>query len=76
MAIDQNVDVDGLNVSGLYQGVQAMTANVNPYRRPRSNAVRAAVVTGMPRTKDISSSNSSSLCKTMPSVLSHDRGLT
>jgi hypothetical protein len=23
MAIDQNVDVDGLNVSGLYQGVQA-----------------------------------------------------
>jgi hypothetical protein len=52
-----------------------MTANVNPYRRPRSNAVRAAVVTGMPRTKDISSSNSSSLCKTMPSVLSHDRRL-
>ncbi len=30
-----------------------MTANVTPYRRPSSNAVRAAVVTGMPRIKDI-----------------------
>jgi hypothetical protein len=33
-------------------------------------------VTGMPRIKDISSSTCSSLCKTMPSVLSRDRGLT
>jgi hypothetical protein len=46
-----------------------MTASVSPYRRPRSNAVRAGVVTAMPRAEVTSSSASASQCKTMPGVL-------
>ena len=46
-----------------------ITASVRPYRRPWSKAVRAAVVTGIPRTISISSVGSVSLCNTISLVL-------